>query len=103
MGDTWNMEPVEASLDAAANNLPAANDPSAANNDANEDWVTPIPYQYNTDNNGRGANTEWAGSACIYEWDGEEGDVGPEYPALEDQLFGPLEERKEVRGLDFAK
>jgi len=30
----------------------------------------------------------WASNAAIYEWDDEYGDVGPEFPALEAQLFG---------------
>ncbi|KAH6671917.1 P-loop containing nucleoside triphosphate hydrolase protein [Halenospora varia] len=31
---------------------------------------------------------EWAGNAAVYEWKEEFGDVGPEFPQLEKQLFG---------------
>lgn len=30
----------------------------------------------------------WASSAAVYVWDDEYGDVGPEFPELEKQLFG---------------
>jgi ATP-dependent RNA helicase DDX3X len=30
----------------------------------------------------------WASNAAIYEWDEDFGDVGPEHPELEKQLFG---------------
>ncbi|KAI5925780.1 P-loop containing nucleoside triphosphate hydrolase protein [Camillea tinctor] len=44
----------------------------------------------------------WDGSAKIYEWDGEEGEVGPEHPELEELLFGKPEER-DPQGIDFSK
>lgn len=63
-----------------------------------EGWVEATPYQYDEFAN---QNTEWDGQARIYEWDGEEGDIGPEFPELEVQLFGPVEERGR-RGIDFS-
>lgn len=41
-------------------------------------------------------------NAAVYEWDGEEGDVGPEFPALELQLFGTPESRLEIKGIDYS-
>lgn len=45
---------------------------------------------------------EWASSGAVYEWDEEFGDVGPAFPALEEQLFG--KKNNHVRqGLSFDK
>ncbi|KAI0602718.1 P-loop containing nucleoside triphosphate hydrolase protein [Biscogniauxia sp. FL1348] len=44
----------------------------------------------------------WDSSAKVYEWDGEEGEVGPEHPELEEILFGKPEER-DPQGIDFSK
>ncbi|PQE03534.1 hypothetical protein CJF31_00012079 [Rutstroemia sp. NJR-2017a BVV2] len=45
---------------------------------------------------------EWASSGAVYEWDDEYGDVGPSFPALEEQLFG--KKNNHVRqGLSFDK
>lgn len=63
-----------------------------------EGWVEATPYHYDEFAN---RETEWDGQARIYEWDGEEGDIGPELPELEVQLFGPVEERGR-RGIDFS-
>ncbi|KAJ4388357.1 hypothetical protein N0V85_007637 [Neurospora sp. IMI 360204] len=63
-----------------------------------EGWVEATPYEYDEFAN---RETEWDGQARIYEWDGEEGDIGPEFPELEVQLFGPVEERGR-RGIDFS-
>ncbi|KAK3951954.1 P-loop containing nucleoside triphosphate hydrolase protein [Pseudoneurospora amorphoporcata] len=63
-----------------------------------EGWVEATPYHYDEFAN---REAEWDGQAPIYEWDGEEGDIGPEFPELEVQLFGPVEERGR-RGIDFS-
>ena len=34
----------------------------------------------------------WAGSAPVYEWKGEYGDVGPRFPDIEKMLFGTDED-----------
>lgn len=59
-------------------------------------WVQAMPYDY-TD-----AQNEWESSARIYEWDGEEGDIGPEHAELELQLFGNPASR-EHHGIDFTR
>ncbi|KAK0615763.1 P-loop containing nucleoside triphosphate hydrolase protein [Bombardia bombarda] len=61
-----------------------------------EGWVQAKVYDYTAD----GPET-WDGNARIYEWDGEVGDIGPEYPELELQLFGNPENR-EHHGIDFS-
>ncbi|KAI3327023.1 P-loop containing nucleoside triphosphate hydrolase protein [Xylariaceae sp. AK1471] len=57
-----------------------------------------------TENNYSEANEgfEWESNTKVYEWDGEEGDVGPEYPELESQLFGDPDKR-DPQGIDFNK
>ncbi|KAH8907772.1 DEAD-domain-containing protein [Coniochaeta sp. PMI_546] len=65
-----------------------------------EGWVEATPYKY--DEYGRDADHEWESNAKIYEWDGETGDVGPEYPELEIELFGAPETRVS-HGIDFSK
>ena len=122
MADTWGDNPAATTAEAGAFDTAGLNE---ALNDDNADfadlqadnvekpppppveqiippklegWVQAAPYQYDELANG---NTEWDGQAVIYEWDGEEGDIGPEYPDLEVQLFGPVEERGR-RGIDFS-
>lgn len=63
-------------------------------------WVPPTPYDYEA--LGGEAAHEWESNAAIYEWDGEEGDIGPEHPALEKELFGEPGNRV-VQGIDFSK
>lgn len=67
---------------------------------APEGWVEAKPYKY--DEYGQEGNHDWEGNAKIYEWDGDEGDVGPEYPELEIELFGAPETRVS-HGIDFSK
>lgn len=64
-------------------------------------WTKPQAYDY-TAMEGPDRVSGWDGSARIYEWDGEEGDVGPEHPELEIELFGRPEDRGEIKGLDFT-
>lgn len=45
---------------------------------------------------------EWAGNAAIYQWNDEYGEVGPKYPALEEQLFGQGANRSRA-GIKFDK
>ncbi len=63
-------------------------------------WNQVMPYDYDGLNTRE--NTTWDGNARVYEWDGEHGDVGPEYPELERILFGTPEDR-ESHGVDFTK
>ncbi|KAK0729813.1 P-loop containing nucleoside triphosphate hydrolase protein [Lasiosphaeris hirsuta] len=61
-------------------------------------WVAPKPYDYTTED-----PNEWESNARVYEWDGEVGDVGPEFPDLELQLFGPKGNREPTHGIDFSR
>ncbi|CAI4211129.1 unnamed protein product [Parascedosporium putredinis] len=65
------------------------------------DWTPAKAYDYST--LGPGQEENWDGAARIYEWDGEIGEVAPEHPELELELFGTPESRGEVRGIDFTK
>lgn len=71
----------------------------------------------------KGANPEWTGhgqsrydyggyvdldgeydsNARVYHWDGDEGDLGPEFPELELEIFGPPQQRGEIYGPEIAK
>lgn len=44
---------------------------------------------------------KWESNAKVYEWDGQEGDIGPEFPELEIQLFGDPKNRAK-QGIDFS-
>jgi ATP-dependent RNA helicase DDX3X len=59
-----------------------------------EPWGEKTAYEYN-----ESGEREWDGSAQVYEWDGEEGDLGPEHPELEKVLFGDTK----PAGIDFSK
>ncbi|KAI1505001.1 P-loop containing nucleoside triphosphate hydrolase protein [Biscogniauxia marginata] len=66
-----------------------------------EPWGEPtqrVAYNYEETDEGR----NWEGNARVYEWDGDEGEVGPEYPELENILFGAPEDR-DPQGIDFSK
>ncbi|KAK6856864.1 ATP-dependent RNA helicase DED1 [Apiospora arundinis] len=60
-------------------------------------WADPVEYSYTED-----ANGEWDGNAMCYQFDGDEGDVGPEVPELEDIIFGKPEDRSKP-GEQFDK
>lgn len=66
-------------------------------------WVATTAYDYAALRNND--NTDWDGNARIYEWDGEAGDVGPELPELELELFGATANANERNhaGIDFSK
>ncbi|KAK3935609.1 P-loop containing nucleoside triphosphate hydrolase protein [Diplogelasinospora grovesii] len=64
------------------------------------DWVPAQKYDYSAYT--REAESAWDCNARVYEWDGDEGDVGPEFPELEVQIFGDPEKRG-MQGVDFAK
>jgi ATP-dependent RNA helicase DDX3X len=63
-------------------------------------WIKATPYDYSAYGNGGGH--EWESSARVYEWDGDQGDIGPEFPALEIELFGDPTKRVN-EGIDFSK
>ena len=62
-----------------------------------EPWVKKTAYDYE-----EVGDRNWDGNARVYEWDGEEGDVGPEHPELEDILFGRPEDRN-PQGINFKE
>jgi len=61
-------------------------------------WIAPTPYDYTGE-----SPPTWDGNASVYEWDGIHGEIGPEFPELEIQLFGKPAEREESQGIDFSK
>ncbi|KAK8070971.1 DEAD/DEAH box helicase [Apiospora hydei] len=83
-GDAWGTGDMQAALD----------EPEEAK--AHE-WEKPTQYNYSDDNTG-----EWDGNAPVYLFDGDEGDVGPEYPELEVAIFGKPEDRSKP-GEQFDK
>lgn len=61
-------------------------------------WTTPEQYDYEKytssvtplgplQNGGEGNLPAWAAQAAKYEWQDDYGDVGPQNPALEEQLY----------------
>jgi len=64
-------------------------------------WVKPERYDY-TSMTEIDREYQWGSAGRVYHWDGQEGDVGPEYKDLEDELFGPEEDRKVQTGHDFT-
>jgi len=71
--------------------------------DPGTQWAQPEAYNYTEYDSTGEQRRDWDGNARVYEWDGEEGDIGPEYLDLEVELFGPIEERTQVKGIDFSK
>lgn len=80
--------------------LPANGNKGESKPEAPPGWVQPTAYDYTA--YGKGDANEWDSNAHVYEWDGENGDVGPEHPALEAQLFGDPDKRGK-QGIDFSK
>ncbi|KAI0405479.1 P-loop containing nucleoside triphosphate hydrolase protein [Xylaria palmicola] len=62
------------------------------------DWGEKTQNNYDEEN----GDVSWEGNVRVYEWDGDEGDLGPEHPELEDQLFGKPDQR-DPQGIDFSK
>lgn len=65
---------------------------------ASEAWGQVVNYDYTESD----ANRVWGSHAAVYKYDGADGDIGPEYPELETQLFGAPDQRFGV-GVDFSK
>jgi len=115
-GDSWNTQDLAAALpETSGDNFGNGAGVENANDASNEDaptkvipviqvvpdaldgWVRPTPYDYSE------TAPKWEGNATVYEWDGETGDIGPEFPELELQLFGNPGERTQSQGIDFSK
>ncbi|PSR93845.1 P-loop containing nucleoside triphosphate hydrolase protein [Coniella lustricola] len=59
---------------------------------AGEQWAGHEKTKYNYDELIAGQG-DYESNARTYAWDGEEGDIGPEYPELELEIFGAPDER----------
>lgn len=87
---------------ASGKNDDAASEGAPAEPGANPDWAAQGRTQYDYKNyNGRGG--EYDSNTRVYHWSGEEGDIGPEFPELEAELFGPPEKRDLPQGIDFSR
>ncbi|KAI8957827.1 DEAD-domain-containing protein [Daldinia sp. FL1419] len=62
------------------------------------DWGKPVAFDYTESD----VDRQWGSNSAVYEWDGDEGEIGPVNPQLEIQLFGPPEKRH-CAGVDFSK
>lgn len=89
--------PEDGSADPAPTTNEAPDDAPPKRTQPAEPWVETTAYEYEE----RGER-HWDGSARVYEWDGDEGDIGPEHPELENMLFGLPEERNPV-GINFTE
>lgn len=106
-----NSAPEQSAVDAANHSNDAKSDARGnagtdlpAERGANEEWTGHGQAKYNYDEFAeRGGLGDFDGNARVYHWDGEEGDVGPEFPELELELFGPPDQRITVTPADFAK
>ncbi|TQS36895.1 hypothetical protein Golomagni_02646 [Golovinomyces magnicellulatus] len=120
MADPWNMESV-------SNAVPTTTPNDASAKPQDHGWADKTAYDYETytksskelaqEKEERAATNavadhyqdsvggipvgEWHNNAAVYEWDDEYGDVGPEFPELERQLFGS--EFHVKSGIDFQK
>lgn len=122
----WESTEDPAWTTTQTNPVPATEQPATAmTNSSAETNVQPAGH---TENEGdeavtKGANPEWTGhgqarydyegfvdrdgeydgNARVYHWDGDEGDLGPEFPELELEIFGPPDQRGEVYGPEIAR
>lgn len=81
-GNAFDMTPIAGVLSDAE---------KAAHRDRARDagWVETVPVDYNVHHSSRDDDhTNYLKNSAVYEWDDEYGDVGPEVPELEQDLFG---------------
>lgn len=90
MSDPFNTQ-------AMANALPSAGGPSQEE----KPWVEAQAFDYAAMTKAPD-DQQWDGHARVYEWKEEFGDLGPEIPELELELFGVPADRKDKAGLDFS-
>ncbi|ROT37554.1 DEAD-domain-containing protein [Sodiomyces alkalinus F11] len=98
MIDTFSVADIKSALPKDPGGHEAANSPDATD-PAQKGWVKPEGYNYDEfgQENARNFALGFAHNAKSYQFNIEEyGDVGPEVPELEEELFGP----PELRGLD---
>lgn len=77
-------------------------DSEAAPKGANEEWTVHGQDRYDYERFSV-RDGEYDGNARIYHWDGQEGDIGPEFPELELEIFGAPDQRGEIYGPEIAK
>ncbi|PYI14868.1 putative DEAD/DEAH box RNA helicase [Aspergillus violaceofuscus CBS 115571] len=93
----FNMSSLGSALDDVTNSQDNKEN-DASNLARAKGWVAPESYDYDkytatpapdqpAGDAGDGQLPEWAANAAKYEWKDEYGDVGPEIPELEEQLF----------------
>ncbi|PYH84840.1 putative DEAD/DEAH box RNA helicase [Aspergillus uvarum CBS 121591] len=93
----FNMSSLGTALDDVTNSQDNKEN-DASNLARAKGWVAPESYDYDkytaasapdqpAGDSGDGQLPEWAANAAKYEWKDEYGDVGPEIPELEEQLF----------------
>lgn len=66
-------------------------------------WTDMDPYDYVKYTAQTSKGHAWESNAAVYEWDGEHGEIGPEFPELEKDLFGTMRGGRMAVGLDFDK
>ena len=91
-----DMSNLSAPLSDITNTPRAKDDDEKADVDSRVVWAPKIKYNYAVYNASSREEQEalkdelpnWAASAEKYEWKDDYGDIGPEHPELEKQLFG---------------
>ncbi|KAI0521579.1 P-loop containing nucleoside triphosphate hydrolase protein [Xylaria bambusicola] len=91
-----NNDGMRAALADVSNGTQPANGAIVHRDAPSGNWGEKTQNDYKEGNE----NVTWESNMRVYEWDGEEGDVGPEYPELEFTLFGDPETR-DPQGIDF--
>ena len=117
MGDSWETTPTdlgtalkETTIDGAPTGPPR--DEAKAQLAREKGWVEQQPFNYDATIPPQDAPSDmnlpggvempgWMHRASKYEWSDEYGDVGPEVPQLEKQLFG--NEMKVKKGQNFEE
>lgn len=96
-------EPAGASSNTPADGQSAQANPGgeAADGAVPDGWAPSLKYDYDQFADARGGDFD--GNKRVYHWDGEEGDLGPEFPELEEELFGPADKRELPTGIDFSR
>ncbi|KAI0874522.1 P-loop containing nucleoside triphosphate hydrolase protein [Hypoxylon argillaceum] len=89
---------LRAALPQQGNDTQAAGAAAEYPKAPNGNWVQKTQNNYDEEDK----DVEWEGNVRVYEWDGEEGDIGPEHPQLEFELFGDPATR-DPQGIDFSK
>ncbi|KAI1460011.1 DEAD-domain-containing protein [Annulohypoxylon moriforme] len=97
MSADWGVSDMKAALPEHSAGPSTSEEPKHRDKPVG-DWGQVFKYDY-TEND---VDRQWGGNSAVYEWQGEEGDVGPENPELELQLFGAPDERFGA-GLDISK